>query len=506
MNFTVGIVIPIYNVEKYLAECLESVISQTYKNYFVVLVDDGSSDKSCNIALRYASKYDNIVLITKDNEGLSSARNVGINFFKKELSSLSLQNHYFEKKSKFYFIQNTYRINMAYRKNSTSNNILIPPKIDYLMFLDPDDKWELNCIETCIQNIRDADVVWFDYNFIDELNNKKRFRQFWYYKFTSTMYLSVKDFFKIHLETEHQHCFWFSVLGMFKFKLLLDNNLNFIYKIQHEDFHFGTILFLRSKKICILYKPLYYVRIRNHSITNNDLLPCFVQDDLMPFFNCSKNAKDYYVFSSLLITLAVLNNEKKNIKDVELADIYNKYLLKFSKFVLKKNDFQYLYLSKLIYENSCTKDPYLILKKYKKRESGDSFLNYINDYIKILESEKNKNTCDLEFCLKYGLLSERIKSHLSYKIGFNIISSKTMPRKIMLPFVLINVLLYHKNTKNIKRNFPKFEEYPDYKYSIGLKNSIEYKIGEEFLKLARNWYNGKIFLFFLKFFLKKKGY
>ncbi|EAK0441149.1 glycosyltransferase family 2 protein [Campylobacter lari] len=504
MKFTVGVVIPIYNVEKYLAECLESVVNQTYKDYFVILVDDGSLDKSYNIAKTYASKYDNIVLITKDNEGLSSARNVGIDFFKNELKSLNIKNCSFDKTSEFYVTQNTYRINMVYRKDGVCSNILTSPEIDYLMFLDPDDKWELNCIEACVQNIRDADVVWFDYKFIDELNDKKRFRQFWYYNFTSTMYLSIKDFFRMHLEIEQQHCFWFSVMGMFKFKLLLDNNLNFIYKIQHEDFHFGTVLFLRSKKICILYKPLYYVRIRNHSITNNDFLPYFIRNDLMPFFDCPKNAKDYYVFSSLLITLAVLSNEKKNIKDAELADIYNKYLLKFSRFIFKKNDFRYLYLSNLIYENSCAEDPYLILKKYNKRAINNDFLNYINDYTSILESRINRDKHNLDFFLKYGSLSERIKSHLSYKIGFSITSSKTIFAKIMLPFVLISVVLYHKNTESIKRNFPKIEEYPDYKYSVDLKNSVEYNIGREFLRLTRSWYNGKLFIFFLKVCFFKK--
>ncbi|EHT1233818.1 glycosyltransferase family 2 protein, partial [Campylobacter jejuni] len=79
---TVGIVIPIYNVEKYLRECLNSVVNQTYKNLQIVLVNDGSIDEnSLSIAKEYTLKDERFILIDKENGGLSSARNVGIEFF-----------------------------------------------------------------------------------------------------------------------------------------------------------------------------------------------------------------------------------------------------------------------------------------------------------------------------------------------------------------------------------------------------------------------------------------
>ncbi|HEC1781954.1 TPA: glycosyltransferase family 2 protein, partial [Campylobacter lari] len=79
---TVGVVIPIYNVEKYLKECLDSVINQTYKHLDIVLVDDGSDDGSLDIALKYLDKDERIFLISKKNGGLSSARNMGLEFIK----------------------------------------------------------------------------------------------------------------------------------------------------------------------------------------------------------------------------------------------------------------------------------------------------------------------------------------------------------------------------------------------------------------------------------------
>ncbi|MBZ7964877.1 glycosyltransferase family 2 protein, partial [Campylobacter sp. 2457A] len=74
---TVGVVIPIYNVQDYLKECLDSVINQTYKNLQVVLVNDGSTDEnSLNIAKEYTLKDERFILFDKKNGGISSARNL----------------------------------------------------------------------------------------------------------------------------------------------------------------------------------------------------------------------------------------------------------------------------------------------------------------------------------------------------------------------------------------------------------------------------------------------
>lgn len=74
----VTIVLPIYNVEKYLKKCIDSVLSQTYKNIEIILVDDGSTDNSSQICDEYKLIDKRIKVIHKENGGLSSARNVGI--------------------------------------------------------------------------------------------------------------------------------------------------------------------------------------------------------------------------------------------------------------------------------------------------------------------------------------------------------------------------------------------------------------------------------------------
>ena len=77
-NDKLSIVVPIYNVEKYLRKCINSLINQTYKSIEIILVDDGSSDSSGNIADEYAEKDSKIKVIHKTNGGVSSARNSGI--------------------------------------------------------------------------------------------------------------------------------------------------------------------------------------------------------------------------------------------------------------------------------------------------------------------------------------------------------------------------------------------------------------------------------------------
>lgn len=79
MQSTLSIIIPAYNVEKYLSECLDSVVKQNNGRIEVVLVNDGSTDTTWDICCQYAEKYEYIKAFTKENGGLSDARNFGIN-------------------------------------------------------------------------------------------------------------------------------------------------------------------------------------------------------------------------------------------------------------------------------------------------------------------------------------------------------------------------------------------------------------------------------------------
>ena len=74
----VSVIIPIYNVEDYIEECLVSVLNQTLKEIEIICVDDGTKDSSMEIVERYAKEDDRIVIIHRENGGLSAARNTGL--------------------------------------------------------------------------------------------------------------------------------------------------------------------------------------------------------------------------------------------------------------------------------------------------------------------------------------------------------------------------------------------------------------------------------------------
>lgn len=94
----VSIIVPIYNVENYLETCIESLINQTLKDIEIILVNDGSTDNSINIAKKYAEKYpEKIIYLEKENGGLGDARNYGMPYAKGEYIAFLDSDDYVEK-------------------------------------------------------------------------------------------------------------------------------------------------------------------------------------------------------------------------------------------------------------------------------------------------------------------------------------------------------------------------------------------------------------------------
>ena len=84
MNIKLSVIVPVYNVDKYLERCLNSLVNQTLKEIEIIIVNDGSTDNSQKICEEYARKYSQVKLINKNNEGVSKARNIALKEVKGE--------------------------------------------------------------------------------------------------------------------------------------------------------------------------------------------------------------------------------------------------------------------------------------------------------------------------------------------------------------------------------------------------------------------------------------
>ena len=215
MEKLVSVIIPIYNTEKYLRKCLESVVNQTYKNIEIICVIDGSPDKSITICQEYKSKDPRIKIINKINGGLSSARNEGL-------------------------------------KNCNGS---------YITFLDSDDYLEYNAIEHMVITIinYNIDIVCIDkydvdenYNVLYESNNKK-----------SINILNTDDFLKGLCDRSINCAVWGKL-----FKKELFDNLIFNESRLNEDFLLLSEMLIAKKKKIIIdsYKGYYYLE-RSNSIS-----------------------------------------------------------------------------------------------------------------------------------------------------------------------------------------------------------------------------------------------
>ncbi|EAJ0329791.1 glycosyltransferase, partial [Campylobacter lari] len=348
---TVGVVIPIYNVEKYLKECLDSVINQTYTNLEIILVNDGSTDEnSLNIAKEYTLKDKRITLFDKKNGGQSTARNVGIEFFSGEYKLKNKIQTIKENSLIEFNIEgnNPYEIYTVYKSYKAFNNEqdlinFTYPIIDYIIFLDSDDYWELNCIEECVPRMDGVDVVWFDFGiFLDGIDGKNVWNydnhktDLEYLCYTKDQYITFDD---LIYQINNEKVWGFSSITycMINFRLICDNKIRFIGGIYAEDHHFSIIAFVLSKKIYILYKKYYKYRLRSNSSSNHDGVinrhnfPKFMEYILKEYNFNYISAKKYYIYASWIITcvkilenITYLNDDlKNNIINTFVFQYYN---------------------------------------------------------------------------------------------------------------------------------------------------------------------------------------
>ncbi len=214
-NPIISVIIPVYNVEKYLRKALESAANQTFNNYEVIIINDGSTDKSLDIVLEFVKKYKNFYLVNQKNSGLSKARNIGIEISRGE----------------------------------------------YIAFLDSDDFIEPDYLETlynaCVKD--NADIAYCGhFLYFHKINFK------FYMPFTSrTVKLKKDKALKKLIRDITLHYFAWNKL--YKKSLFKENNITFS-DMYFEDIATTPKLFYYANKVSITSKALYNYTKRTGSI------------------------------------------------------------------------------------------------------------------------------------------------------------------------------------------------------------------------------------------------
>ncbi len=111
----ISIIVCVYNTEKYIAKCLKSICAQTYANIEIILLNDGSTDKTAMIINEWQEKDERIVLVQQENKGLAVARNVGLDISRGEYIGFVDADDYIEKKTCFrYCMMQFYKVIACY--------------------------------------------------------------------------------------------------------------------------------------------------------------------------------------------------------------------------------------------------------------------------------------------------------------------------------------------------------------------------------------------------------
>lgn len=204
----VSVIVPIYNVEKYLEKCINSLLSQTLEDIQIILVNDGSKDNSGNIAKEYEkNNNDRVIYVEKENGGLSDARNYGL-------------------------------------KYATG---------DFIAFLDSDDYIEKNAYEEMYNKAIEENADYVECDFIWEFPNKIRVDKQYPYKNKKEMLSFVRV------------VAWNKLI---KRQLITDNNLEFPKGLRYEDVEFTYKLIPFVNKFAYVNKPFIHYVQREGSIAN----------------------------------------------------------------------------------------------------------------------------------------------------------------------------------------------------------------------------------------------
>lgn len=248
-DIKISIVIPVYNVEKYLQECVDSIVKQSYKNIEIILVDDGSKDNSPKLCDELAKTDDRIKVIHKENGGLSSARNAGM-------------------------------------KVITG---------DYFVFLDSDDYWtDLDFLKKIVNDklIMNPDIIIFGYS-----KDKKLLEEYTRNKDLENQINcdTKKETFRQLILNDKLHS---SACNKLFSSNLLNENTFFIEGICSEDIDWIARMIILANKIMYYDDYIYFYRENEnsitHSITRKNIIDLVGQIKRVVAYSEKIKNEDYY--------------------------------------------------------------------------------------------------------------------------------------------------------------------------------------------------------------------
>ncbi len=308
-----SIIVPVYNVEKYLEDCLDSILNQTYKDFEVIVVNDGSPDNSQDIIDKYAKKDSRIKSFKKKNGGLSDARNYGVSKAKGE----------------------------------------------YLVFVDSDDSINDKLLEKVNDAIvDDIDIV--RYQVVKIENNQRTIEESEIFEKNSG-----EEAFSKLLKNSWFVTAWSAV---YRKEFWIKNKFNYAKGKIHEDFGLTPYVYMKAKLVTSIKYAGYNYFIRENSIMtvnsrekvikkNEDCL--FHYDRLMEFINKDKDVSlngkvlfKSYIANALITRIKSIEDKeivkdyvkKLKVKKVGYNLIDDTFPRKFKKIVYKLNPYLYIRL------------------------------------------------------------------------------------------------------------------------------------------------------------------
>lgn len=298
-------IVPVYNTEKYLKKCLDSLVNQTYKDFEIIVVNDGSTDKSSNIISKYQKKYKNIIVIDKENEGLSMARNRGV------------------------------------QKSSGK----------YIIFVDSDDYVSNKLLEEVDKKIDDSDILRFQIATEDEEYTK--INEYHEEEFESMCGYDAFKYLSSYHFVEPAWCY------VIRKNYYIENKFSFKRGVYHEDFGLIPYVIYKARKVKSVDFIGYYYIQRNGSIMNNNdykktvkkAFDMLEQYKTMRLFakniNRKNNLDDYflsYISNSVIVKARELKKYERKVYINELKKLnvfdgvlVNTKIRRFKKYLMKHN-------------------------------------------------------------------------------------------------------------------------------------------------------------------------